>query len=795
MLSLYMLRLPTAAATYFCCYLPLPTILTAAASSCIFANVFKQLGQKPVTSERAFLRHHRPPLKDQVLAAAVLFCVLFAVRTDAFFYFTTRYIGGVDRDAGLYIWLTETNIKEFFRSAWFNTPAFYPYTRSLAWSDSFLLPSLAAAIFLKLGFSFLVAYNMVLLGANFLNGFFTYRLSYLLTGRSLPSAAAGGGFMAFSYLTSHLGHPQLQFAFWIPAALYCLFAYISEQRLRFGLLAGFLVALAFTCSVYYAVLIPPLMLCIAVSFLLLRPSYALLKSFSVFGLAFLIGISPLLLILPPYMDVRSTFGGRGLHEAFPFSASTLSYISAPVLNLLYGKTSFLSHPEAQLFPGLTVYALTALAFWRLRGARRLRAAAAGPLSAFLATLVCSALSAPAAISNFSPLAEHAGGMRAAAAAGAWISLAAFVWFLAKLGAAERRAGCSFMTNRGLIASLLFAACTFFLLSLGPLADPAGKETAFAPFAVFYRLVPGANGIRAVSRLGAAAVFCLFAAAPFALALLVQRWKRPVLICAAAASLMIVENLNTAIPVEGPTPVPEIFEMARELSAPGDAMIALPMARRLTPHGTVASWSDYALLNVSYMKWALPSGIPIVNGYSGQRSRIMLEFPGKTSHFPDKRSIDALSSIAGLRFIVYMPEYSTAFSAKAFLERIKSFSDSLTLRAIDPAGNYLLEFSPETRLSEGFFLRVPSYPQGILKLELLGLFHEEKTEATVQLFLKKHSEDKPFETLTIPLDGKRHSYSVSLPQTPDRVRPLLVSFKTDSGVMLGRSRFQADGIHH
>ena len=751
---------------------------------------------------QSFLPEARPSAAQQCRAAAGLLLLLILVRFAAFRYFNTRYLGGFERDAGLYVWLVNANIQDLFGSGWFNTPAFYPYTRTLAWSDNFILPSLAVWV-LRAGLSVFAAYNVVLLGACFLNGFVTYRLCYRLTSRAVPSWTAGAAFMASSALTAQLGHPQLQFAFWIPAALYYLIAYLSAPRLRAALQLGFVLVLCFLCTVYYAVLIPPLIAVVLVAFFLLRPGHLPLRGYGLLLLGSILGAAPAAFFVLPYFDVRNTFGGRGLYESFAFGATALSYVSAAPLNWLYGRSATLSHGEAHLFPGVAVLGLAATAFWRLRGARRQRRVTALVLVTLALTLVCSALSAPPVAEQVAWLGRNVRTLRYLTAAASWAALLCGAAFLYRLGALERELRFEAMSNRGLIAVFLFTAYVFFALSLGPLGKgwifPQHGELfagEFAPglFTLFYGLVPGADSLRAVSRIGIVVILCLTLTIPFALVLLARArgWGRGFYLLIAGG--ILAEIVHWAIPFEGVPATPPVFQSAAALAAPGDTLLVLPFAPRTTPTGTVASWSDFALLNVLYMNWALPTGLPVVNGYSGQRSKLMLEYPGKTARFPDLRSLNALSLISGLRYIIYLPEYDARFDPEDFSERLKQLGAFLTLKERDAAGHYLFEYLPQVQLAPEFVLRVPSYPRGTIALDLMSLYRDGAPETQVEVLLKGAApEGKPLQTFAVPSDGKWHTFEVTLPATADRVRPLLLTLKAPPAaqVFLGRNRFIAN----
>src|SRR5262249_26811995 len=148
------------------------------------------------------------------------------------------YIGGAQRDAGLYSWLMEINARDLLRMPWFSTKAFYPYAHSLAFSDNFIFPSLVASPFLEIGVPPGLVFNLIILCAELLTGYGTFRVAYALTADFASSLIAGSGFIAFAYFTAHLGHPQLQFAFFFPYFVLAFLSFFARPSYGRAFLSG-----------------------------------------------------------------------------------------------------------------------------------------------------------------------------------------------------------------------------------------------------------------------------------------------------------------------------------------------------------------------------------------------------------------------------------------------------------------------------------------------------------------------------------------------------------------------------
>ena len=741
-----------------------------------------------ISSSKELLLLYSPSRRQQTAAAAFLLIILLIFRVQILVRYNTHFLGGYEADAGLYLWLVKSNLHHLFSEPWFNTKAFYPFTRTLAWSDNYILPSLAMWPLLKLGLSFESSYNSILMLANLLNGFVTFRLAFGLTGAWLPAIFAGSLFMCFSYLGLQLGHPQLQFAFWIPAGVCLLFKFLQTRSWRIAALLGFTVFLCFLCCVYYAVFITIAVPALVLALLLVKPAFFPARVWPALIFGGLLGLAPILFFILPYLDVRGALGARQLIEARAFAASALSYLSAPAYNLLYNRTAAWSHAEANLFPGAALLILIGVAWRHLANTKRLRVWSWG-FCLFLgagAVLTLPVLSGPY--------------WHYAAALCLWCAIGFFVCFLIKLGRLEIKLGFSIITNRNLVAAFFFLALIAFCISLGPLGGSKPGRLAPGVFTAFYYSVPGLNSIRAISRIGVVTVFSLIMAGTFALHILIQsKGLKPwfPLLCLLVG---LLENFNCIYPVQ-PASVPSGAFNTLASSGfknsfavePNDVLIVLPLASELTPDRSVKSWSRFAVLNVNYMNWSAPSDVPLVNGYSGQRTRFMDKLPGRLADFPDSLSLKALAGIAGLRYILYVPRYAPEGSAGRLLGKAQTFSSELNHLLTDDQGNLLFEYTPTTKIAKDFVLRAPSFPQGFLHLELMALYQENSPVVNVPIRIMHDSGRENVSTIQITANGEWKVYSVRTPSDTNRCLPISVSFEVPEQTTLYLRKRRFEGI--
>jgi hypothetical protein len=351
-----------------------------------------------------------------------------------------------------------------------------------------------------------------------------------------------------------------------------------------------------------------------------------------------------------------------------------------------------------------------------------------------------------------------------------------------MGKLEQKLGVYIMTNRALIAVFLFVAYLFFAISLGPLGNPTKHQWATGPFRLFYEFLPGFNSVRAISRAGIVVICCLCVLFAFAMQFLSKRATRYRQILAILFAIGLLEGLHQTFPLEPSTPSSLAFEQLKEKLNEHDVVAVLPLTSELKENYTVKHWSNFAKLNVQYLHWLFPAGARSINGYSGQRSKVMLEYPRKLSGFPDRRSLNALKLIQGTRFIIYCSQFVPDFNSNEFLQRAALYPELEFLYA-DEEGNYLFELKGELELVDRYFLRTPSYPQSFLHIELMASEQPAAPEYSVTIHEHDHFQDARIAQLKLPADGKWQQYSLPLPRANNKARPFRLSFKKEGEVTI------------
>ncbi len=164
-------------------------------------------------------------------------------------------------DALLNVWINAWEQRQLLSDPLrlFDANIFYPYTRTLAYSE-IILPNALLGLPVRLATGNpLLSYNLVLLATFVLSGFAAYLLLRRRTGSHWAGLAAGVVFAFNAYKLSNLAQVQLLSLQWLPLALLYLDAALREaggprrQRRNAALLALFCVLQALS-SFYYAIL-------------------------------------------------------------------------------------------------------------------------------------------------------------------------------------------------------------------------------------------------------------------------------------------------------------------------------------------------------------------------------------------------------------------------------------------------------------------------------------------------------------------------------------------------------------
>jgi hypothetical protein len=236
---------------------------------------------------------------------------------------------GSDPDVHTFTWTLAWDVHAFTTRPWaiFEANIFFPYERTLAFSENLIGSAVLAAPFLWATGNPVLALNAVSLLSVFLCGLGAYVLGRRV-GLGAGAALVCGVIFAFSparffrFAQTHLTAIQ-----WVPFALAALIAYLDGAGRRALWLAAGLFALQALASGHGAVyLLIAAVLLIAFQLMTGTP-IALLQRVRDLGLAGAALVVPVLLTLPPYLRVQREHGLRRSLENW--APAAVSFLASP----------------------------------------------------------------------------------------------------------------------------------------------------------------------------------------------------------------------------------------------------------------------------------------------------------------------------------------------------------------------------------------------------------------------------------------------------------------------------------
>jgi len=246
----------------------------------------------------------------------------------------------------------------------FDANTFYPEPRTLAYSDSMVVPALTGAPLLWLGMHQLLATNLLLLSGFFFSGAAMFLLVWSLT-RHVPAALLAGFVFAFlPYRFMHYAHLELQMAQWMPLCLWALHRTITRGRVVDGLLTGLFLALQTLSSWYYGIFLATYLIPLTLVLLAGERRDAIVRSIRSLAAG---AVLTVILVAPfavPYFEARRTVGERPVQEIEFYSATPINYLAAHHRNTLFGKaTAGWGGQERELFQGIAVPLIALIGLW------------------------------------------------------------------------------------------------------------------------------------------------------------------------------------------------------------------------------------------------------------------------------------------------------------------------------------------------------------------------------------------------------------------------------------------------
>lgn len=275
----------------------------------------------------------------------------------------------------------------------FDANIFYPERRTLAYSETLLLPAAIVAPLHWMGVGPILVYNLVFLSGFAFSGVGTALLVRSLTGSGAAGVIAGIIFAFLPYRIDHYAHMQLQQTQCLPFALWAFHRLLRSGRVRDGALFGAFVAGQILSCMYYGLLLVPYLTVVCGTMWIAglqkrriaefnRPE--LNSSINSAVLQFCHSAIPLLVaavivvgVAAPvgkaYLGARKVVGERGRDEVVNGSATLTDYLGPPEENIVYGRLlAPFSRGERRLFPGFAAIVLAAIGVLSTLGTRGTR---------------------------------------------------------------------------------------------------------------------------------------------------------------------------------------------------------------------------------------------------------------------------------------------------------------------------------------------------------------------------------------------------------------------------------------
>ena len=600
------------------------------------------------------------------LLAGLLVFALFAGLAVAMTWPLARGLGVSIRDAGdplLNAWVLQWNLRTWRLGNWasyFDTNIFYPYDRTLAYTEHQFTEGLAALALRSVTANPILIYNLVLLLGITLAGVGAWCLARELTGDAVGATVAGIVYAFAPFPFAQLSHLQAQWSGGIPLALLFLHRLLAGREAtswrpvttpgRWRDLAAFTL-----CFVLQALANGHYALYLAL-FVTLRVLWSLTRErrfadrrlwlqLVTFVVTAAVAVGP---FFYQYWALRRELGFR---RSIEYAATGWSFLATMPGNWLYGNrlSDHLRSSEDALFPGLVAFGLGVAGFlaarrppaaWAaLRRAwpdRRWRLALPGGAVLLFAAATCLLL-AVATLLLWGGSWSMPGTLRPV---NLLLLLAGIGW----LGWRLRRRLVGLPPSgrhRDREVALFFGlmALLSFLFTFG----------APGPYRLLFAFVPGFDGLRVATRFQVTLLLALGVLAAFAVRQLRQAPRPAVRVVACLLPLLVLAEYvqtpvgHVRVPIA--RPLPAVYRWLAHQPA-STAVAELPFARPREDVARIEPLRVYA----SAFHWR-----KLVNGYSGYLSPLYTDLVATWTTAPIPETVAKLRAVGVRYLLLHLPE--------------------------------------------------------------------------------------------------------------------------------------------
>jgi hypothetical protein len=583
------------------------------------------------------------------------------------------------------IWLLNWEIKQAAHGfgSFFNANDFFPHTGTLLYADYVPGLALMAAPVFALTGNIILAYNAVFLFSFILCAWGAYRLVLYLF-KSRPAAFITGLIFAFfTYRFAHLSHIELLTFGWLPLFFLSLFKWIDRPAPRHVLGMGLYFVFQTWCCAYYGAYFAPFAAA-GLLYLGVKTKVRLRRGFwkDVFLLA-AVTIPPLVAFYLPFILVhRKMLFTRGMDEVLRYSAE-LQYFVSVTRQTLPWKWLFRSQESAEwiLYPGIIAVILALLGsalylrvYRKEVAAEKKTSIVAWDALMVLALLAGLQLKRPGGASAGPPwllLGVVLALMAAARTAWAW-----------KKRTAERTPPA---TSSLAVRFFIFVGAAAFLLSMGPEIRLNFKPLLVGPYLLFYKFVPGFQGLRAPGRITVVMMLALAVVGAWAFVRVTAKIRKPAIKTGLAGliGLLVLADFSAFPIVMAEVPViPPVYLAICDL--PDSAtFIELPMPGQ--------NWSYEDWRGALRMYYSTIHGKRIANGYSGYYPPGFKIIRDAMEGFPAPRALKLLRDL-GITHILVHTDAHRPLDGQAMVEALSDLPREVELLS-QVEGSYLYRLRP------------------------------------------------------------------------------------------------------
>jgi hypothetical protein len=243
----------------------------------------------------------------------------------------------------------------------FDANSFYPYARTLAFSEHLLIPALIAAPVALATGNWVLAYNVLTLLTLVLAACAMFALACHITADRLAAFGAGALYAFHTWNVNEMVRVQILSNAWFPLLILALLRYFDRPRTSTAAQVALLYGVQSLSCMYWALYAPFLVLIVGATLQTFRPLPW--RQLGRLAMALTLPMLAVGLILVPYVRVSRELGfERSVPDPLPMAR----YLAVLPGNLLYGRLLGTGGPNqgAAHFPGFLAVLLAVAGLWR-----------------------------------------------------------------------------------------------------------------------------------------------------------------------------------------------------------------------------------------------------------------------------------------------------------------------------------------------------------------------------------------------------------------------------------------------